>query len=450
MLLSIRIIEDGLLRLRNLSRHYTTRSSAENMVVAVSKFNIIVDDVLPAYEDLTFNFESTNYSEYKQDIVRHVDRYRNNAIDIHEACERLIEVLDQTITSFPSHYTVSRYAYSKRDYFSSYKLRFLGSLSFLSMFTSDRTINVLDIMPEYCKRSNRSMYTSEVCKYAMFKDTNISSDIRSEYDRYGYGSFTGGRVANEAFDIVTIMPNLNHETNGDIRFHEKAMIDNIYKFIRPDGYMVLFLPYYRMSKDLANLICKTFDSVDISRTTGEDWRDGGVAVIIAHKKRQYNREVNPQVYAKLMTMHNKDSVQYLDDFISDHPKYEITGERPEVDMFRGSLMSDDEIKEFSTDSGLFDSFWKQQDIDLISKSMVRPHLPFNIGQIGLILTSGCLDGLVDEANGHFHVVKGRVIKVTSTEDDYNESNSNVIRTEIESNKVEINAFLPNGEFRVLA
>ena len=44
-----------------------------------------------------------------------------------------------------------------------------------------------------------------------------------------------------------------------------------------------------------------------------------------------------------------------------------------------------------------DSFWEKS-IN-IEKQSTRPLLPFNMGQIGLVLTSGCLDGVVEEYEG---------------------------------------------------
>ena len=89
---------------------------------------------------------------------------------------------------------------------------------------------------------------------------------------------------------------------------------------------------------------------------------------------------------------------------------------------------------------------------------LKPLLPFNIGQIGLILTSGCLDGIIDESDGCFHLVKGRVAKkidtYTSTEGEImkisrNKQEQTIETTSITSNRVEIKLVFPDGEIKTL-
>ena len=79
---------------------------------------------------------------------------------------------------------------------------------------------------------------------------------------------------------------------------------------------------------------------------------------------------------------------------------------------------------------------------------MRPLLPFNMGQIGLVLTSGCLDGVVEEYEGQYHAIKGMVTKVR----DFNNSREDNDETSIEtiSNKVQINLLTPDGKFIELA
>ena len=96
-----------------------------------------------------------------------------------------------------------------------------------------------------------------------------------------------------------------------------------------------------------------------------------------------------------------------------------------------------------------DNFWKNQSIEKLSEAAKQPLLPFNIGQLGLVLTSGCLDGIIDEGDGHCHLIKGKVSKKSDIERNYND-NSEVEVQETISNRVEINVVLPNGEFKTLA
>jgi hypothetical protein len=92
--------------------------------------------------------------------------------------------------------------------------------------------------------------------------------------------------------------------------------------------------------------------------------------------------------------------------------------------------------------------WDSQKAEKLEENIKNPLLPFNIGQIGLVLTSGCLDGLVNEADGGCHLIKGRVSKKTQKTEFRN--NHTIEVTETTVNRVEINVLLPNGEFKTLA
>ena len=49
----------------------------------------------------------------------------------------------------------------------------------------------------------------------------------------------------------------------------------------------------------------------------------------------------------------------------------------------------------------------------------RPLIPFSPGQLGRVLVSGDIDGIIDEGDGCYHVIKGSVYRnpTTTTEED---------------------------------
>ena len=54
-----------------------------------------------------------------------------------------------------------------------------------------------------------------------------------------------------------------------------------------------------------------------------------------------------------------------------------------------------------------------------SQNTRRPLIPFSPGQLGLVLVSGDIDGIIDEGDGCYHVIKGSVYRnsTTTTEED---------------------------------
>ena len=107
----------------------------------------------------------------------------------------------------------------------------------------------------------------------------------------------------------------------------------------------------------------------------------------------------------------------------------------------------EELYDIVETSGVLDEFFETQKVEKIGESTTKPLLPFNIGQLGLVLTSGCLDGIIDEGDGHYHLVKGKVSKKSETTREV--SDGVLEESETISNRVEINVLLPNGEYKIL-
>ena len=122
----------------------------------------------------------------------------------------------------------------------------------------------------------------------------------------------------------------------------------------------------------------------------------------------------------------------------------------DIKRFRGSELNETELVELHNASKCTDAFWKEQQVEKLGESKARPLLPFNIGQLGLILTSGCLDGVVDEGNNYCHAVKGRVVKKVDTTEILDPRTHQIQVINTTSNRVEISALLPDGTYKCLA
>jgi hypothetical protein len=125
------------------------------------------------------------------------------------------------------------------------------------------------------------------------------------------------------------------------------------------------------------------------------------------------------------------------------PIFDIPLEVLELEYFRGSQLDVDDLLEAAVDAGI-DNFLFNQTQPLVVKDQ-SPLLPFNIGQVGLVLTSGCLDGVVEEMDGVYHVIKGMTTKLSTVTTDDSEENQ-LKSTETISNRVKINVFTADGKF----
>ena len=117
----------------------------------------------------------------------------------------------------------------------------------------------------------------------------------------------------------------------------------------------------------------------------------------------------------------------------------------EVQLFRGSVIDIYELTDIIENDGLYNEFYKSFDINEKKKD-TSPLLPFNLGQIGLILTSGELDGIVEEVPGVNHVIKGMTVKTVDTEEVTDSQSNTVTCKNTISNMVQLSAFTADGDF----
>ena len=229
-------------------------------------------------------------------------------------------------------------------------------------------------------------------------------------------------------------------TGNLIEKKEKAWLRNTIKYLRKDGIFIFTIPVTRCTKDMAYIFSRFLNDVQV--ISASLTRNSLNYVHIIGKK-EITKEAKQDIYAYLSNLPRITQLPTELDFNYDLASGGITV--PE--LFRGSVLDESELEHLIANSGLMSSFWKQHEIEEKDTSM-RPLLPFNMGQIGLVLTSGCLDGVVEEYEGQYHAIKGMVTKVR----DFNNSREDNDETSIEtiSNKVQINLLTPDGKFIELA
>lgn len=81
--------------------------------------------------------------------------------------------------------------------------------------------------------------------------------------------------------------------------------------------------------------------------------------------------------------------------------------------------------------------------DGIKEDSRQPLIPFNPGQLGLVLVSGDINGAIDEGDGHYHVIRGTVKRVhTNT---FQERNENTVTTKsVNSITTSVEVMLADG------
>lgn len=293
----------------------------------------------------------------------------------------------------------------------------------------------------------------ETSEYAICYGLEENVDIADKAKEYGdhiiKGRLVGSRISNEAFDFVinafpydqTLKANMGITTLFKL---EKDRLQSMYKYLNDDAVVLYIMPFFRLHKDICTHIARYYKNVQVMKSENYEDMECGIVYIFGQKDSKKN--FDQEIYNTLRKSCDYNKVPCYRDV--NLYNLNLTPSRKEVDTFKGSIIDKTELLKIAQTSGCLDNFFEKQKVVKIADANIKPLLPFNIGQIGLVLTSGCLDGVIDEGDGHFHLVKGRVAK---TEDVItNISNSEKIEQVTHSNKVEINVFLPNGDFKTLA
>lgn len=280
-----------------------------------------------------------------------------------------------------------------------------------------------------------------------------------EQERYGFndakrrlgkmikGSLKGSTISHDFFDMIFLVPKISilTELKNDGRLtdtNEDILLKNSIQYLKNDGLFIYTIPFYRLTPEMLLFMSKWLREIELFRY--EDDQDTTRFVTIMGRK-----DFNPSYADTFSTLC---LLTYESLSTSINTIYEVeTVENTELKLFRGSVLDESELDEIINSDGLYNDFFNSMEIKNNLKDS-KPLLPFNIGQIGLILSSGCLDGVVDEVDGVKHVIKGMTIKQTdrNTESTINNKGETIIdATTTVSNRVQISAFGADGRFYTL-
>lgn len=288
-------------------------------------------------------------------------------------------------------------------------------------------------------------------KYGMDSRKALTNVQRTNYTRVIFGNYKGSMISREVFDIITCLPTLTQNKaikNNVIVKNEQDLVQRGVDYLREGGILFFALPYYRYYNTLCTFIARNFENVQVFTT--QDTIDlKANLVYVVGTKRSTLPLPDMKIYRILRSIPLRWK-EFLDPKIKQLNPIELPEGITTIERFRGSELNEEEISELFNSSRCTADFWKAQKVEKLSESQVRPLLPFNIGQLGLVLTSGCLDGIVDEGNGYKHVVKGRVVKRVDRFENFDQDTNRIQVESTTSNRVEINAFLADGTYKCLA
>ena len=269
------------------------------------------------------------------------------------------------------------------------------------------------------------------------------TQARENLNRIAKGPLKGSTISNNFFDALFLVPKIGYAEQKDHlgvvkEPYERIEIKNTIKYLRPGGLFLITIPYTRLLPTLAMYLSKNLSNVHIVRVPNGDHLK---RITIIGTKNANNTVSDKELYERLRF------IDYDNDTISIHDLqqgiYSLPTEELTLEFFRGSQLDVADVLNACADN-MIDNFMAAQTDPLVVKDQA-PLLPFNIGQVGLVLTSGCLDGVIEEMEGINHVIKGMTTKVITTNRE--DIDDNKMRcTETINNQVKINIFTADGKY----
>lgn len=300
--------------------------------------------------------------------------------------------------------------------------------------------------PECCDGENFLSFKQildPINLYGIDIDDYLANDVKRYTKNLAKGSLKGSRISNKAFDVLFLVPRitLQKPTVTESRLmpenNEKYLLKNTLRYLRDDGVFIYTVPFFRMTTDMWLYVAKHLSDVSIIRHDDQQHK----ITIIGYKKDNLTSYSDVFNYFKNLTY------EEMDTYLSYVNQYTIPGKAIEIEYFRGSILDMNELELLVKNDGLYDDFFNSESKNVFQDNN-RPLIPFNLGQIGLILTSGQLDGVVEEVNDIKHVIKGMIIK---NEFEYEKDSKEGVHTSVKTicNIVQINVLDANGNLKTL-
>lgn len=457
MLYSMQTMKDSIARLTIIRSNAKPTSTEEDLSIIRIKLLEAAYDLLLGLEEASHSINRNRITEFITSTKTAIDGINNS-----ENYNGLINTIDNLISMFDRYdYTIysvmdfrDEYYQLRYDFQNRYEHRFESKLAintFIAenvLIASPRKVNMFypDCGQSYNVRG-LNVNNADMMVYGNETIPVYAKEAKRYLHKVALGPLRGSRISNDVFDIMFCMPKLDFVFDSsnifDFRRNERNYISDTFKYVRDGGVMIVAIPFYRLFKDVCIMLSKQMTDIQVLKVSNYDYENRGYVYLIG--RREYSKEIRTKEYTMLRGMCYKENVDEL--VLEPVIQYTLPRSYKPVEIFKGSVLDVEEIAAIISKSSLQDKMFSTQVVEKSGDVIKNPLLPFNIGQLGLVLTSGCLDGVVDEGNGYKHLIKGRVSKQNLfTESD---TKDGIEVTETVINKVEINVMMPNGDFKVL-
>ena len=146
-------------------------------------------------------------------------------------------------------------------------------------FQEGQTVNMLDPCCG-CGIALRSLAAAAkesgtICKtYGIELDGHRAEEALSRLDRVGFGSFFHSRTSSEAFHAMLLNPpylSVMTEGGSNARSEKRFLIDSM-RNLMIGGLLIYIIPHYRLTPDIARVLCDNFADVTAWKFTGAEFK----------------------------------------------------------------------------------------------------------------------------------------------------------------------------------
>lgn len=279
--------------------------------------------------------------------------------------------------------------------------------------------------------------------YGIELDKLRAGEAKENLDHVLACGYEDSRITNNAFSILWLNPpydfeKMDEDADRSNERKEKTFLANTIKYLKVGGILVYIIPQSRLSKSIAKTLSSRFENIQVYRFMDEEYKAFKQIVVIGVKKKRNEPDETEYLNLVQVPSFTLDELPELKE-----PIYEVPSSDT-ISLFKSKIIEIEELAKEVKESPL----WKKMRDMSVARNggLKRPPLPLHSGHLGLLLASGCLDGLMGEGDD-LHVVRGKVIKITTT---YEEMKGDVLeQRSIESYQVSIKILNKDGDIITL-
>ncbi|MBN2331041.1 MAG: class I SAM-dependent methyltransferase [Candidatus Aenigmarchaeota archaeon] len=279
--------------------------------------------------------------------------------------------------------------------------------------------------------------------YGIELDEYRAEQAREKLDHVLQCGYEDARMSNSSVSCLFLNPPYDWQKGSPAHGHEHERTEKVFlkgtvRYLVPQGIVVYIVPQPRVTEDVAKILSYRFDDFNTYRFPDDEYEAFRQVVLFGRRKGQ--NCLDDGSFGMLR------SIPYVDLPEIPHmqqPVYQVPSS-PEVRLFRSTLIDEAELEHELGSSALWEKLNGHGQRN--RNGVGRPPLPLHTGHLGLLLASGCLDGMVGEGDDR-HIVRGKVEKVSHLEQEY--EGDVLVEREVERYRVSVKVLTPDGEIRNL-